>query len=272
MPEIHPTAILDGAISLADDVVIGPHCVLTGDITIASGTTLIGNCYLTGKLAMGEGNIVYPFSSIGFAPQDMNFPSDQYEPGIVIGNKNVFRENSTVHRATQDTPTTIGDGNVFMTTSHVAHDCQIANNCTLVTDVSLAGHVHLQDNVILGGSSNIHQFVTLGKGVMIIGLSYASYDVPPYFMITGGNIIGSINIIGMRRSGMDRDEITRRKDIYKLLYKSGNSIKTSTANLKEDGDSVALEYVEFIETSRRGIVAPYHPTRSERRGMAMTNE
>ena len=159
-----------------------------------------------------------------------------------------------------------------MTTSHVAHDCQVANNCTLVTDVSLAGHVHLQDDVILGGSSNIHQFVTLGKGVMIIGLSYASYDVPPYFMITGGNIIGSINIIGMRRSGMNRDEITRRKDIYKLLYKSGNSINTSISMLKEEDDSVALEYVEFIETSRRGIVAPYHPKRSERRGMAMTNE
>ena len=107
---------------------------------------------------------------------------------------------------------------------------------------------------------------------MIIGLSYASYDVPPYFMITGGNIIGSINIIGMRRSGMNRDEITRRKDIYKLLYKSGNSINTSISMLKEEGDSVALEYVEFIETSRRGIVAPYHPKRSERRGMAMTNE
>tara|TARA_B100001964_G_C14114067_1_gene545255 strand:- start:87 stop:905 length:819 start_codon:yes stop_codon:yes gene_type:complete len=272
MPNIHPTAILDGAVTLADDVVIGPHCVLTGDITIGRGTTLIGHCYLTGKLTMGEENVVYPFSSIGFAPQDMQYPNNQYEPGIVIGDKNVFRENSTVHRATQEVPTTIGNGNMFMTTSHVAHDCHIANNCTLVTDVSLAGHVHLQDNVILGGSSNIHQFVTLGKGVMIIGLSYASYDVPPYFMITGGNIVGSINIIGMRRSKMDHDEISRRKEIYKLLYRSGNSIKTSVAQLIKEGDEVALEYVAFIESSRRGVVAPYHPKRSERRGVALSNE
>jgi UDP-N-acetylglucosamine acyltransferase len=272
MPEIHPTAILDGNISLADDVIIGPYCVLNGDITIGKGTTLIGNTYLTGKLTIGENNTIYPFASIGFAPQDINFPADLYEPGIVIGNDNIFREHSTVHRATQDTPTTSGHGNVFMTTSHVAHDCQIANNCTIVTDVSLAGHVHLQDNVILGGSSNIHQFVTLGKGVMIIGLSYASYDVPPYFMITGGNIIGSINIIGMRRSGMERSEITRRKEIYKLLYKSENSIKSSVAQLKDEGDKVALEYVAFIESSRRGVVAPYHHKRSERRGMATAHE
>jgi len=272
MSNIHPTAILDGNISLEDDVIIGPHCVLRGDISLGSGTRLIGNCYLTGKLTMGSNNTIYPFVSIGFAAQDTNFPDDKYEPGIVIGNNNVFREQSTVHRATQDKPTTIGDSNMFMTTSHVGHDCRIENNCTIVTDVSLAGHVHLQDNVILGGSANIHQFVTLGKGVMIIGLSYASYDVPPYFMITGGNIIGSINIIGMRRSGMSSEEIARRKEIYKLLYKSGNSIKKSVVQLKEDGDTVALEYIAFIESSRRGVVAPYHLKRSERRGMAISNE
>ncbi len=272
MPQIHQTAILDGNITLADDVVIGPYCVLNGNISIGSGTTVIGNCYLTGDLSIGNGNVLYPFTSIGFAAQDVNHPHDQYDPGIVIGDNNTFREGATVHRATQELPTTIGNGNMFMTTSHVAHDCQIANNCTVVTDVSLAGHVHLQDNVTLGGSANIHQFVTLGKGVLIIGLSYASYDVAPYFMITGGNIVGSINIIGMRRSGMDRSEITRRKEIYKLLYKSGNSIHTSVEKLKEEGDTIALEYVKFIESSRRGVVAPYHPKRSERRGMALTNE
>ncbi len=272
MPQIHQTAILDGDITLADDVVIGPHCVLSGKISIGSGSTIIGNSYLTGDLSIGAGNVVYPFTSIGFAAQDVSQPRDQYEPGVVIGDNNTFREGATVHRATQELPTTIGNGNMFMTTSHVAHDCQIANNCTVVTDVSLAGHVHLQDNVILGGSANIHQFVTLGKGVFIIGLGYASYDVPPYFMVTGGNIVGSINIIGMRRSGMDRSEITRRKEIYKLLYKSGNSIKSSVAQLKEDNDSIALEYVSFIESSRRGIVPPYHLKRNERRGMALTNE
>jgi UDP-N-acetylglucosamine acyltransferase len=272
MPEIHPTAILDGNITLADDVVIGPHCVLQGEISIGSKTRLIGNCYLTGKLELGENNTIYPFVTIGFAAQDINFPHDQYEPGILISNDNVFREGVTVHRATKDLPTTIGSGNMFMTTSHIAHDCQIGDSCTIVTDVSLAGHVHLQDNVTIGGSANIHQFVTLGKGVMIGGLSYASYDVPPYFMITGPNIVGSVNIIGMRRSGMNKDEVTRRKEVYKLLYKSGNTINASLKELRDDGDSIALEYASFIEESRRGLVPPFHEKRSERRGFVSANE
>ncbi len=272
MPEIHPTAILDGNITLADDVVIGPHCVLQGDISIGGKTRLIGNCYLTGKLELGENNTIYPFVTIGFAAQDINFPHDQYEPGILIGKNNIFREGVTIHRATKELPTTIGSGNLFMTTSHVAHDCQIGDNCTIVTDVSLAGHVHIQDDVILGGSANIHQFVTLGKGSMIIGLGYASFDVPPYFMITGGNIIGSLNIIGMRRSGMETSEITRRKEIYKLMYRSGNSIHASLEQLKSDGDPIAIEYAEFIESARRGVVTPYLHNRSARRGVALTNE
>jgi UDP-N-acetylglucosamine acyltransferase len=272
MPEIHQTAVLDGNITLADDVTIGPNCVLTGAISIGNGTTLIGGSFLTGTLRIGSGNTVYPSSHIGFAAQDINFPDDKYEPGITIGNNNVFREGVTIHRATQDAATTIGDGNMFMTNSHVAHDCKIENNSTIVSGVLLAGHVHLQDKVIIGGSANIHQFVTLGKGVMIIGMGYASFDVPPYFMVTGPNIVGSLNIVGMRRSDMELDEINRRKDIYKLLYRSGNTVNASVEQLRSDGDSIALEYADFIESSRRGIIAPYHPKRSARRGLVITNE
>ena len=272
MPEIHPTAILDGNISLADDVVIGPHCVLKGNITLGGGTILVGNCYLTGTLAMGNDNVVYPFTSIGFAAQDVSCPLDKYEPGIVVGDRNIFREHFTAHRATKDVPTTIGNDNMFMASSHVAHDCVVGNNNTLVNCVLLAGHVHLQDRVLIGGDATVHQFVTVGSGAMIIGMGYASYDVLPYFMITGPNIVGSINIVGMRRSGMSNDEIRKRKDIYKLLYKSGNTINTSVKQLKQVGDSISMEYVGLIESSRRGIIAPFHTTRSERRGAVISNE
>lgn len=272
MPEIHPTAILDGNISLADDVTIGPNCVLTGDISLGAGTALIGNVYLTGKLHMGIQNTVYPNTSIGFAAQDSSFPLDKYEPGIVIGDRNIFRESFTAHRATKETPTTIGNDNMFMASSHVAHDCIIGNQNTLVNCVLLAGHVHLQNKILIGGDAAVHQFVTIGTGAMIIGMGYASYDLLPYFMITGPNIVGSINIIGMRRSGMPNTEIRRRTDIYKLLYKSGNAINTSVKQLKAEGDPVALEYVQLIESSRRGIIAPFHTTRSERRGIVISHE
>lgn len=272
MPEIHPTAILDGEITLADDVVIGPYTVLRGAVTIGSGTTVIGNSYLTGTLVIGVNNTIYPFTSIGFAAQDVNFPHDLYEPGIVIGDNNIFREHVTVHRATQEKPTSIGNDNMFMASSHIAHDCVIGNNNTLVNAVLLAGHVHLQDNILIGGDAAVHQFVTIGKGAMIIGMGYASYDLLPHFMITGPNIVGSVNIVGMRRSGMSNDEIRRRTDIYKLIYKSGNTVAKSVKQLANEGDSIAMEYVKCIESSRRGIIAPFHPKRSERRGVVLSDE
>ena len=272
MPEIHPTAIIEGDVTLADDVVIGPHCVLQGEIVIGSGTRLIGNCYLTGKLQMGDDNVVYPFSCIGFAAQDLNFAHDQYEPGIVIGNGNTFREGFTVHRATQEIPTKICNDNLFMTTSHVGHDCQVANNTTIVTDASLGGHVHIQDNVIVGGGTLVHQFCTIGEGALLAGGMMTTLDVAPYFMLTGSNVVGSLNIIGMRRSGMDRGEITRRKEIFKLIYRSGQTISASIEQLLADGDAVAQEYSAFIEHSRRGIVAPISQNRLQRRGAAAADE
>ena len=272
MPEIHSTAILEGNITLADDVVIGPHSVLEGDITIGSGSRLIGNVYLTGKLTIGERNVIYPFTSIGFAAQDVNYPHDKFEPGIAIGNDNTFREGSTVHRATQEAPTSIGNGNMFMTTSHVGHDCQVANNVTIVTGGGLGGHVHVEDRVIIGGATIVHQFVTIGTGAMLGAGLFVTQDIAPYFMLTGINIIGSINLVGMRRGGMDKEEITRRKEIYKLLYRSGDTIKTSIDTLEHDGDDVAMEYVAFAKSSRRGLVSPQHHARDKRRGMASVNE
>ena len=272
MPQIHSTAILEGNISLADDVVIGPHCVLRGEITIGAGTSIIGNAYLTGTLVMGERNTVYPFACIGFAAQDINYPVDQCEPGIFIGDDNTFRESVTVHRATLDLPTTIGNHNFLMTTAHVGHDCQIGNNVTLVTDSALGGHVHVHDKVIIGGASSVHQFVTIGKGGMLAGSVITTYDVLPYFLLTGYNIIGSVNIVGMRRSGMVSEEITRRKEIFKLIYRSDNSLNKAVEILKEQNDPIALEYVEAIESSRRGIVPRANARRNERRGISVEAE
>ncbi len=269
MAQVHPTALLEGNITLNDDVVVGPNCVLRGDITIGSGTELIGSSYFTGKLVMGERNIVYPFSSIGFAAQDINYAADQYEPGIVIGNDNTFREGCTVHRATQELPTTIGDHNVLMTTAHVGHDCQIGNHVTIVSNTCLGGHVHVHDNALLGGSSGAHQFVTIGKGAMIAAFVMTTYDILPYFMLTGINVVGSINVIGMRRTGMEPSEITSRKDIYKLLYRSKHSLGKAIELLRDRDDAIAMEYIEAIDTSRRGIVPLPSEHRAARRNMAV---
>mgnify|MGYP001182915520 CR=1 FL=1 len=156
--------------------------------------------------------------------------------------------------------------------ARVAASVKVAHNVTIVTGGGLGGHVHVQDRVIVGAATIVHQFVTIGTGAMLGAGLFVTQDIAPFFMLTGINIIGSINLVGMRRSGMDGEEITRRKDIFKLIYRSEDTIKNSLESLEQDGDGVAMEYVSFAKSSRRGLVAPQNKARNKRRGMASVNE
>lgn len=266
MANIHPTSIVEGDVKLADDVEIGPCCVVRGPVTIGAGSRVLGHSHLTGKLVIGKGNTIYPFCCLGFAGQDASYPNDMFEPGIVIGNGNTLREYSSVHRATRDLATTIGNDNFFMTSSHIAHDCIVGNNCTLVTQASLGGHVWVDDGVIIGGGAAVHQFVRIGRGVLVSGLGGVSQDIPPFFTVTGINIVASPNLVGMRRSGMDRDEITKRKDIFKLLYRDGGTKAQMLQRLRSAGDDISSEYADFIEATRKGVcLGTPDERRSERR-------
>ena len=261
MPNVHPTAILDGDVQLADDVVIGPHCVLdgaAGPIRIGSGTRLIGHVYLTGPLTLGERNAIYPFTCLGFASQDLKWDPQRPGAGVVIGDGNTFREHVTVHRATtDDTPTTIGNENYFMATSHAGHDSQVGNNCIFANGTLLAGFVRVDDRVITGGGSGVHQYTRIGRGAMVGAMLPTVQDVPPFFMLTGPNIAGSVNLVGLRRMGATREDIEDVRWVYKTLYRRGLSMKSAVAALQErharTGRPIIAEYLEFITTSRRGI-------------------
>lgn len=258
MPTIHPTAILEGDIDLADDVVIGPNCVLTGTtgpVKVGAGTTLIGNVYLHGPLTMGSGNVVYPFACLGFAPQHVKYDPQKPGMGLTIGDGNTFREGVTIHRAfVEDRPTTIGSRNYFMAGSHVGHDCRVGNDCTFVNNALLGGHVEVGDKVTIGGNAAIHQHVRVGRGVMVSGLAGPTLDVPPYFMVTEVNRVGGLNLVGLRRGGFSHDEIDDVRWVYRVLYRSGRTIKNALADLQERRDRpIVAEYIAFIEASRRGI-------------------
>ncbi len=255
MPSVHPTAILEGDVDLADDVVVGPHCVLSGPITLGAGTRLIGNVYLYGPLVAGSDNTIYPFACLGFAPQHTAFDPRTSGPGVLIGSGNIFREQVTVHRAlTDEGPTTIGDGNCFMAASHVGHDCRVGNECVLVNNAMLGGHVIVEDRVTVGGGTFIHQFCRVGCGVMFAGAAGTSRDVPPYFMITGINICGGVNLVGLRRSGRPRDQIDDARWVYQTLYRKGLSMKAAKEALKERADRpMVAEYLRFIASSERGL-------------------
>lgn len=259
MPTIHPTAMLDGDIRLADDVHIGPGCVLSApagtSITIGSGTKLIGNAYLHGPLNVGERNTLYPFVTLGLAPQDLKWDPTVPGAGLVIGSGNTFRESVTINRATShETPTRVGNNNYWMVNSHAGHDCIVGNNCVFANATMFAGFVRIDDRVICGGNATVHQFCRVGRGAMLSGMMGMSLDLPPYFMLTGPNIAGSINLIGLRRSGMPSADIDTVKWVYRTLYRTGVSIKRATEILRERADHpLVCEYIDFIESSRRGV-------------------
>jgi len=255
MPEIHRTALLEGDVELGDEVVIGPHCVLTGPITLGAGCRLIGNVYLHGPLEMGRENVVYPFACLGFAPQHVKYDPDSSGEGLEIGDENTFREQVTIHRAFQEEgPTRIGNRNYFMATSHAGHDCRIGDGCTVVNGALLAGHVTVGDGVIVGGGTAVHQFVRLGRGAMLSGAMATGLDIPPWFMLTGTNICGSVNLVGLRRSGMSREEIEDVRWAYRTLYREGRSMKAALEDLKQRAERpIVAAYIAFIETTQRGI-------------------
>jgi UDP-N-acetylglucosamine acyltransferase len=255
MADVHPTAILEGDVQLGDGVTVGPHCVLTGPVSIGPGTTLIGNVYLNGPLTLGTNNVVYPFACLGFAPQHAKYDPQEPGHGLVIGDGNTFREHVTVHRAfTDDGPTRIGDRSVFMVSSHVGHDCQVGNDCMFVNDSALGGHCVIGDRVIVGGGTKVHQFVRVGHGAMFAGVAGATQDVPPWFMITGINVCGGVNLVGMRRAGLRSEQIDEIRWVYRTICRDGHSVKEALNLLKERADSdVVAEYVRFIESSDRGI-------------------
>jgi UDP-N-acetylglucosamine acyltransferase len=200
---------------------------------------------------MGERNTVYPFACLGFAPQHLKFDHRQPGPGLAIGDDNVFREGATIHRAFQDDgPTRIGNHNFFMANSHAAHDAQVGDYCTIVNNALIGGHVTVQDRVTMGGGAMVHQFCRIGRGAMLSGAMGVGGDLPPWFTLTGNNVCGAINIVGLRRNGFSREQIDDVRWVYRTLYRSGLMIKHALERLREREESaVVREYIEFIEAA-----------------------
>jgi UDP-N-acetylglucosamine acyltransferase len=259
MADIHPTAIVLGEADLAEDVSIGPGCVIDGTpgpITVGPGTRLIGHAYLHGPLTIGQGNTVYPFACLGFAPQSLNYDDAKPGRGLVIGNHNTFREGTTLHRAmTEEGPTTIGDHNYFMTNTHAGHDARVADHCILASGTLLGGHAIVDERVTIGGNTTIHQYCRVGRGAMLSGSVAMTGDLAPFFMLTGINVVGSINVIGMRRWDLPREQVEDIRWVYKTLYRRGLPASASLDALRERADRpMVAEYIAFIETSRRSLL------------------
>jgi UDP-N-acetylglucosamine acyltransferase len=238
MPLIHPTATVSKEAELADDVQIGPYCVLLGKVRLGRGVRLIGNNYVNGPTTIGDGTILWPFACIGFEPQDYKFGPGAATAGVVIGAGCLIREHATVHAATSvDKPTVVGDKCFLMVNTHVAHDARVGNSVTL------------------GGNAVIHQFCRIGRFVMMSGDCAVSLDVPPFCMVNERNRIGGINQVGLRRSGMPREQITELRRAFRDVLRTPMPRKEAIAILRERGAGCGPvnELADFIESSKRGI-------------------
>ncbi len=270
MPDIHPTAIIDQRVTLADGVSVGPYCVVSGDVTIGTGTRLIGHVHVKGPTVLGRENVLYPFVCVGYEPQDLKYAGQT--AGVVVGDRNQLREGAVVHCSTSaDQPTTVGDDCFLMTNSHVGHDSLLHNHVTLVTGAVLGGHAVLHDNTFVGGNAGVHQFCRMGRmSFMGGGGASISKDLPPFCMADYKNAVTGLNLVGLRRAGVPRPAIDRLRAAFKLFFASGhtvpNALQKIDAMIAEngEGDDLLREFVEFVRASKKGIV-PYVRGRKQER-------
>lgn len=252
--KIHPTALVSSDAELADDVEVGPYAIIEGKVRLGAGCVIKAHAYLIGPLTMGVGNVVFSSAVIGERPQHFQYKDEP--TGVEIGDHNVFREHVTVHRGTVHSWTTkIGSRNYLMVNSHVAHDCVVGNRCLLANGALLGGHCTLDDNVYISGNSALHQFVRVGRLALLSGCSASTKDVPPFIIQQGINIVEGINVVGMRRAGMDNEQIQNVKRAFRILYRERHTLPAAMALLdKELGNAPEVaEMLTFIRTSTRGI-------------------
>ncbi|MCH2160997.1 MAG: acyl-ACP--UDP-N-acetylglucosamine O-acyltransferase [Phycisphaerales bacterium] len=255
MTRIHPTAIIDDRVEMAEDVEVGPYSILQGRITIGAGTRIRSHVYLQGPMTIGEKNDFWPFACIGTAPQTHHFDPDDDGPGTVIGDHNSFREHSSIHRSIHETdPTRIGHHNLFMDSAHAGHDSIVHDHVVISKGAALGGHVIVENNAIIGGGAMVHQFCRIGRGAMLGGLVGMSRDIMPWFMATEMNVAATINAIGMKRNGHNSEDVDIARWVYRLICRSNLTVQQARAQIESRaGHALVDEYLLFLDRSTRTL-------------------
>ena len=254
---IDPRAIVSSDAQLAPDVVVGPFTVIGPGVVIGAGTWIGPHAVINGPTTLGRDCKVFQFASIGDAPQDKKYRGEPTR--LEVGDRNVFREFCTINRGTVSGHgvTRIGDDNLFMAYSHVAHDCIVGNKCVMSNCTALAGHVEIGDWVILSGYAAIHQFCKVGAHAFLANNAAVTRDVPPYLMVAGSPAEPKgINSEGLKRRDFDAGQIANIKNAYRVLYRSGLTLAEATEQLKvlAATQPEVGAFVEFLGKVTRSVV------------------
>ena len=256
---IDSSSIISNKASIHPDVIIGPFCIIGDDVEIDEGTNILSHSVIKGPTKIGKNNIIYQFSSIGEDTPDKKYKGENTK--LIIGDNNIFREGVTVHRGTiQDKGITkIGNKNLLMAYTHIAHDCSVGDNNVFANNAGIAGHVSIGNHVVLGGYSAVHQFCSLGDYSFAGMNTSITMDVPAYTKVASNpaRVIG-LNSVGMSRNDIPSESISLIKKAFKILYKKGfkldDSLKQIDILKSEANDSYLEIFAESIKSSSRGIL------------------
>lgn len=257
---IHPTAIIEQGAEIDSGVTIGPYAIIGPHVKIGKNSKIHSHALITGHTFLGEENEVFSFASVGNRPQDLKYKGEPTE--LIIGNKNIIREYTTLQPGTIQGvgKTVIGNQNLFMAYSHVAHDCVVGSMNVIANAVQIAGHVTIDNMAIIGGLCAIHQFVHIGDLAMLGGGSVTVKDIPPYCISEGNRaILRGLNVEGMKRRNISPETRAAIKNAYKIMFLKGHP--TLDAGYQEIGNLIQIPEVEkfitFIRNAKRGITHPY---------------
>lgn len=261
MTEIHPTAIVDSAAELGNKVYIGPYSVVGPGVVLGDGVTLMSHVVIDGRTEIGANTRIFPFASIGHAPQDLKYKGE--DSSLLVGCNNVIREHVTMNPGTEGggMVTRVGNNGLFMVGAHVAHDCVVGDHVILANNATIAGHVEVGDYAIIGGLSAVHQFVRIGPHAMIGGMSGVEHNIIPYGSAMGNRArLMGLNIIGLKRRGFSRDDIHVLRTAYRLLFAEEGTMAERLSDVAEiySKNETVMEIVEFIGAdSSRAVCQPH---------------
>jgi len=254
--QIHPLAVVDPSAILADGVRVGPFAVVGADVEIGEGTEVAAGAKIEGPARIGRENRIFSHACIGFEPQDLKFAGERVT--LEIGDRNVFREGCTVHRGTAKGGgvTRVGSDNLFMTYTHIAHDCQVGSRTVFANNATLAGHVEVHDDASISAFSSVHQFCRVGRHAYVGGYSVITMDALPFVKTVGIKpAFYGVNKIGLSRKGVGAETIRHLERAMRLLVRSGLNTAQALAKIREElpGDPDVDYLISFIESAKRGV-------------------
>ncbi len=253
---IHPSAIVEKGAEIGPDVEIGPFAFVGNGVRVGARTAIGPHAVLSGRTTLGEENLIFHHASIGAAPQDFKFHGEPSE--LVVGDRNQIREFATLHLGTESGGmiTRVGSDNMLMNYTHVAHDCTLGDRNVLANGVQLGGHVTMEDWIVVGALTGVHQFVRIGESAMIGAGSMVSMDVLPFCNATGDRAtLRGLNAVGLKRRGLSAEVGAEIKRAYKILFRSGLKVGEAAAQIRASQDSSpeVERMLRFAESSDRGI-------------------